>query len=164
MQSLIINNEHCLFCIAEGRKHDSVLLPDSGISPVLEQHAVFPAGHPMCLYGDPAYPLRVHLQAPFRNVNPTPQMIAFNKCMSEVRVSVEWLFGDIVNYFKFMDFGKIGLSSVGKQQKCTRLYGNQTSILFLIGSSTHSGLFSMINNQALSSAVVHTLDIIIVLV
>ena len=24
--------------------------------------------------------------------------------MSEVRVSVEWIFGDIINYFKFLDF------------------------------------------------------------
>ena len=95
-----------LFCIAEGRKHDSGLLADSGLLPVLEEHAVSPAGHPMCLYGDPAYPLRVHLQAPFRNVNLTPQMMAFNKGMSEVRVSVEWMFGDIANYFKFMDFKK----------------------------------------------------------
>ena len=39
-----------LFCIAEGRKHDSGLLADSGLLPVLEQHAVSPAGHPMCLY------------------------------------------------------------------------------------------------------------------
>ena len=37
--------------------------------------------------------------------------------MSQVRVSVEWLFGDIVNYFKFLDFKKnlkIGMSSIGK--------------------------------------------------
>ncbi|KAF7645629.1 hypothetical protein LDENG_00200910 [Lucifuga dentata] len=61
---------------------------------------------PMCVYGDPAYPLRVHLQAPFRNVHLTPQMMAFNKNMSEVRVSVEWMFGDIANYFKYMDFKK----------------------------------------------------------
>ena len=36
--------------------------------------------------------------------------------MSEVRISVEWLFNDIINYFKFMDFKKnlkVGLSSVG---------------------------------------------------
>ena len=44
-------------------------------------------------------------------------MQAFNSSMSAMRESVEWLFGDIVNYFKFMDFHKnlkIGLSSVGK--------------------------------------------------
>ena len=35
--------------------------------------------------------------------------------MSQVRVSVEWLFEDIVNYFKFLDFKKnlkIGMSSI----------------------------------------------------
>ena len=26
--------------------------------------------------------------------------------MSEVRVSVEWIFGDIINYFKFLDYKK----------------------------------------------------------
>ena len=42
---------------------------------------------------------------------------AFNESMSHVRVSVEGVFGDIVNYFKFTDFKKdlkIGLSAVGK--------------------------------------------------
>ena len=37
--------------------------------------------------------------------------------MSSVRTSVEWLFGDVINYFKFMDFKKklkIGLSPAGK--------------------------------------------------
>jgi hypothetical protein len=37
--------------------------------------------------------------------------------MSEVRVSVEWIFADIINYFKFLDFKKnlkIQLSAVGK--------------------------------------------------
>ena len=32
----------------------------------LENFAFSPTGAEMCLYGDPAYPLRVHLQAPFR--------------------------------------------------------------------------------------------------
>ena len=45
------------------------------------------------LPANPAYPLRVNLQAPFRQgVGFTPQMAAYNKSMSEVRVSVEWLF------------------------------------------------------------------------
>ena len=47
----------------------------------------------------------------------TADMQAFTTCMSEVSVAVEWLVGDIVNYFKFFDFKKnlkIGLSSVGR--------------------------------------------------
>ena len=71
----------------------------------------------MCIYGDPAYPLRIHLQAPFRNRVLTPQMLAYNGSMSAVRTAVEWLFGDVINYFKFLDFKKnlkIGLSQVGK--------------------------------------------------
>ena len=72
---------------------------------------------PMCIYRDPAYPLRIHLQAPFRLVQPNSEMEAFNASMSAVRVSVEWLFGDIVSSFKFIDFKKnlkISLSPIGK--------------------------------------------------
>ena len=81
---------------------DSSLLKDM-------QHYAFtpgPVHHPLCVYGNPTYPMRVHLQAPFRNMVLTPQMVNFNKAMSSVRVSVEWLFGDIVEYFKFVDFKK----------------------------------------------------------
>ena len=95
----------------------------------------------MCIYGDPAYPLRVHLQSPFRYGELTPDMLAYNQAMSSVRVSVEWLFGDIVDYFKFLDFKKnlkIGMSSMGKlylvsallQNAITCLYGNTTSEFF----------------------------------
>ena len=40
---------------------------------------------------------------------------AFNKAMSKVRVSVEWIFGEIAEYFAFIDFKKnqkIGLQQV----------------------------------------------------
>ena len=60
----------------------------------------------MCLYGDPAYPLRIHLQAPFRVGILTRQMKIFKQKMSAVRATVEWLFADIINYFKFLDFKK----------------------------------------------------------
>ena len=49
--------------------------------------------------------LRVQLQAPYRNPN-TPEMLNFNRAMSTVRVSVEWLFSDITNYFRFVDLKK----------------------------------------------------------
>ena len=59
----------------------------------------------------------------------------YNATMSEVRVAVEWLFGNITNYFKFIDFKsqlQINLSSVGKfyivcallENALTCLYGN----------------------------------------
>ena len=71
----------------------------------------------MCKYGHPAYPLRVHLQGPFRDANLTTQKQLYNQTMSSVRTSVEWLFPDVQNYFKFIDFKenlKVGFSSVGK--------------------------------------------------
>ena len=71
----------------------------------------------MCTYGDPAYPFRPQLQAPFRNANITEEKYLWNQRMSSVRVSVEWLFGDIINYFKFQDLKKnlkIQLSAVGE--------------------------------------------------
>ena len=48
-------------------------------------------------------PLRPQLQAPFNGARLTPYQLAWNQSMSEVRVSVEWIFADIVNYFKFLD-------------------------------------------------------------
>ena len=96
-----------------------------------------------CIYGDPAYPLSVHLQAPYKGVNLTPNQKAYNKAMSELRVSVECLFGNLKNYFKFIDFHKmlkIGLSAVGKfflvcgllLNAHTCLYGNLVSEYFNI--------------------------------
>lgn len=95
----------------------------------------------LCLYGDPAYPLRPHLMAPYRIWDVevlTEDMKAFNKAMSSLRVSVEWLFGDVSNSFKVIDFKKnlkLRLSAVGKfyvvaaliRNILTCLYGNTTS-------------------------------------
>ena len=86
--------------------HDARMLAVSQLYDDLQNFAFDPVGRAMCLYGDPAYPLRVHLQAPFRVGILTRDMEMFNESMSAVRSSVEWLFGDIVNYFKFLDFKK----------------------------------------------------------
>ena len=117
------------------------MLAESGLLQDLERYAFSTGGKPMCIYGDPAYPLRVHRQGPFQGAALTPQMEMFNASMSSVRVSVEWLFGDILNYFKFIDFKKnlkIGLSSIGKtyvvcallRNVLTCLYSNLTSEFF----------------------------------
>jgi len=90
----------------EGRKHDAGMLADSRLLNDLQAFASSPLGNPYCIYGYPAYPLRVHLQAPFRNRALTPQMMDFNQSMGSVRESVEWLFNDVTNYFKFLDLKK----------------------------------------------------------
>ena len=82
------------------------MLADPNLLADLNPYALSPAGRPLCIYGDPAYSLRVNLQSPFRNAVLTAQREAYNEAMSSVRSSVEWLFGDIVNYFKFLDFKK----------------------------------------------------------
>jgi len=72
--------------------------------------------------------------------------------MSQVRIAVEWVFGDIVNYFKFLDFKKnlkIGLSAVGKfyivsallRNALTCLYGNSTSNFFHLDTPVLSEYF-----------------------
>ncbi|KAM7430411.1 hypothetical protein ABFA07_018876 [Porites harrisoni] len=136
----------------EGRKHDAGMLADSGLLADLQRNAFSLTGQPLCLYGDPAYPLRIHLQCPFRNAVLTPQMQEFNAAMSALRISVEWLFGDIINYFKFLDFKnnlKVGLSSVGKmylvgaiiRNAHTCLYHNQTSDFFSVDPPTLQDYF-----------------------
>ena len=119
--------------------HDAAMLAESGFLQDLTAHAFSPTGRPLCVYGDPAYPLRMHLQARFRNAGRlTEQMELFNTSMSKVRMSVEWIFGHVINDFKFLDFKKnlkVGLSAVGEMYvvgailpNClTCLYGNQTA-------------------------------------
>ena len=129
------------------------MLRESGLLQNLEDYAISPAGVPMCIYGDLAYPLRQQLMAPFRNVPLKDNMQAFNKSMSSVRVSVEWLFGDVTRSFKFLDFKnnlKIGLSCVGKmyivsiliRNAITCLYGNQTTKFFNMDPPTIQEYFS----------------------
>lgn len=117
------------------------MLVDSNLLQELERNAFSPTGQPMSVYDDPAYPLGVHLQAPFRHGVLTLLMEQCNFDMSFVRVSAEWLFEDIINNFKYLDSKKnlkIGMSSVGKMylvcallnNAITCLYGNKTSEVF----------------------------------
>lgn len=136
---LIVN----LFGPVEGKRHDSAMLAMSNLLQNLRVHSYGPNRNILCVYGDPAYPLTPFLQGPYklRAVQLTQQQKDFNKSMSACRVSVEWLFGDIVNTFKFVDFKKelkLGLSPIGKTYLVSGiltnahacLYGNTTSLFF----------------------------------
>ena len=129
------------------------MLADSRLLHNLERFAFNPAGQTLCIYGDPAYPLRIHLRGPFKVGVLTPQMEQYNKAMSAVRSSVEGLFGDIVNSFKFLEFKKnlkLMLSSIGKiyvvsvllRNALTCLYGNETSHYFDLSPPSLQEYFS----------------------
>ena len=132
-----------LYGPVEGRCHDARMLKDSGLLNDLSRVGFNIRGEVLCLCGDPAYPLRPKGNVPVL----TPEVEAFNTAMSSGRVSVEWLFNDVSNYFKFIDFKKnlkIGMSAVGKQYiVCallrnifTCLYGNITSDHFQLEPPT----------------------------
>ena len=119
------------------------MLVDSGLLEELSHYSFALDGTSLCVYGDPAYPLRVHLQRPFKGAHLTPTEQQLNKAMRQVRDSVEWLFGDIVNYFAFLDFKKnlkIGLSPVGKMYIVCALLRNAHSCLYQSSTSKFFGI------------------------
>ena len=72
----------------------------------------------LCINVDPAYPLRQQPMGPFRGAAIIPLQDAWNESMSQFRPSAEWIFGDIINYFKVLDFKKglqLQLSAVVKK-------------------------------------------------
>ena len=71
------------------------------------------------------------------------QTLALNDSMSAVRASVEWLFADIINYFKFLDFKKDlkrGLSQVGKMYIVCALLRNALTCLYSNSTAEYFGL------------------------
>ena len=91
------------------------MLHESGLLNDLKRVEWF-NGQPLCTCDDPAYPMETHLKAPYKEGNLTRDQKNYNKTMKEVRLAVEWLFGEIKTYFKFVDFKtqlKVRLSSIG---------------------------------------------------
>jgi len=93
------------------------MFQESEFRATLEAHSFDENGHPLVIYGDPAYGQFLHMIAPYRSDRLTPEQQRFNFQMSSVRESVEWGFGKIAQYFAFVDFKKnqkLFLQAVGK--------------------------------------------------
>ena len=95
-----------LYGPVEGKRHDSGMLAMSGLLDALQRYSVSPYGNTLCIYGDPAYALRPCFQAPFRGAVLTPDQQVWNKSIKEVRVSIEWIFGDIIITLSFWTLRK----------------------------------------------------------
>ena len=95
-----------LYGPVEGNRDDTTMLRISGLMLILENFSLRSQHERLCIYGDPAYHLRWYLQAPFRGAYLAQQQKAFNDSMARVRASVEWLFGNVLNSFKFSDVKK----------------------------------------------------------
>jgi hypothetical protein len=93
------------------------------------------------LYGDKGYPLLRHLITPYQGNNITADQRRFNFLMSQMRICVEWEFGELFEQFAFVDFKKnqkiflqplakyIVVATILKNCK-TCMYGSQTSQYF----------------------------------
>ena len=142
LQSLVTPNgliAH-LFGPIEGKRHDAFMLSLSGLTPKISRYNQ-PSGAPYVVYDDPAYGLMRNILAPYRGTQLTAQQQLFNKSMSAVRVSVEWTFGKICQYFTYVDLkrnNKVLLQPIGKYYavaalltNChTCMYGSMISTFF----------------------------------
>ena len=116
------------------------MLAESGLAPKLYQYNQG-NGQPYVVYRDPAYGISRNILAPFRGAQLTTTEQDFNKSMSQVRISVEWTFGKITQYFTYVDLkrnNKVLLQPVGKYYivaalltNChTCVYGSLTTSFF----------------------------------
>ena len=76
-----------LFAPVEGKRQlcDSGMPADFGLLNQLQQHSFDTGGRPLCIYGDPAYAVRIHLQTGFRGGNITREKELSESKMSSVR-------------------------------------------------------------------------------
>lgn len=71
----------------ESKKHDAAMLYESKMLQDLQQSSIDTNSNILCICEDPAY-----------TANLNTDQRAWNGAMSSVKVSVEWLFGDIKNF------------------------------------------------------------------
>ena len=122
-----------LFGPAERTKHDCAILAMSGLLLTLQRYPHGPNRKVPCNFGDPAYPLRRNLLAPYNDAQLTQKQMNFNSSMNKVKVTVERMFGEVIHNFKFTYFKKnleIGLSCVGKFYRVSAILTNAHSCLY----------------------------------
>ncbi|ETV93793.1 hypothetical protein H310_12357 [Aphanomyces invadans] len=125
----------------EGRRHDLTILRRSDSESVIAGDDRFRG---FIVYGDPAYGYPDQLASPFGGARLTDAQRKVNKSMSRVRISVEWSFGQVLQYWPIVDFKKkmrIGNSPISKMYKVAVLLTN--CITCDRGRNTNSAYFGL---------------------
>ena len=87
----------------EGRRHDWTLYVRGNLDEVLP--VVFEIGaRKFCVYSDSGYNPRWYLEVPFQGSNLSAQQRAYNKLMSSVRITVEWIFKEVKLCYTTVDY------------------------------------------------------------
>ena len=126
-----------------GQNHDITMYRQSKLEETIREDGRFDR---KLIYGDPAYGKNDIIHSPvggaLRNMSPHDREC--NRSMSSVRVSVEWSFGQIINYWAYLDYKKemqIGKFPVGDMFRVATLLTN--CITIYNGGNTNSDFFEL---------------------
>ncbi|KAF0715740.1 hypothetical protein AaE_011261 [Aphanomyces astaci] len=102
-----------VFGPGEGRRQDLTLLRKSCLENVIASNPRF-RGY--IIYKDPAYGRSDQLVSPFSGARLTEAQNHVNASMSRVRVSIEWTYGQILQYWPIVDLKK--KVKLGSDRRC----------------------------------------------
>jgi hypothetical protein len=128
-----------VFGPVEGRHHDVMLLRESGLTDILEEHFWGPSGEMYFVYGDSAYQMVGHVMAPFKGAYVTEAECAWNMKMSQIREPVEWMFKEVNSICKFLNFSD--------NQKILRLPCRLFYMVAVLLTNTHTILYGSQTSQ-----------------
>ena len=121
-----------LYGPVKGKRHDRGMLAMSGLLPQLELHARTSNGNPLCVYGEPAYPLRVQLQGAFqRELKPATERLQSSYESSAYLSGMGfWRYSQLFCIFELQKNLKKQLSAVGKINSVCPLLTNAHKCLY----------------------------------
>ena len=91
-----------LYGPVEGKRHDSRMLADSAILPLLQQYSVNQIGNQLCIYGNLTYPLRPQLQTSFSNPQLNPQKLHITLPLVKQELVLSGYFETLQTFLNFL--------------------------------------------------------------
>lgn len=111
----------------EGRSHDSRVLTQSAIVPLLNALPLSGNGDQFVIFGDSGYPLINSIIRPYTEpAEGSPEHI-FNTEMAKQRVTVEWSFHSVNQYFSvthFLPRQRLGITPIGNEYQLSIFFTN----------------------------------------